>query len=59
VHALTAFAGREEQPSRIMPSRPQSFSGLALLLTRALRFFHGDMHLRLQGAHTRRDENVA
>jgi hypothetical protein len=31
---------------------PKSFGGLALLLTRALSFFHGGMHLRLQVAHT-------
>ena len=42
-----------------MLSCPQSIGGLALLLTRALSFFHGGTHLRLQVAHTRRDENVA
>jgi hypothetical protein len=30
----------------VMLSRPQSFGSLAQLLTRALSFFHGGMHLR-------------
>ena len=38
-----------------MLSCPQSFGGLALLLTRALSIFHGGMHLRLQVARTHRD----
>jgi len=38
-----------------MLSCPQSIGGLALLLTRALSFFHGGIHPRLQVAHTRRD----
>jgi hypothetical protein len=34
-----------------MLSCPQSIGGLALLLTRALSFFHGGIHPRLQVAH--------
>src|SRR5262244_1357652 len=35
-----------------MLSCPQSIGGLALLLTRALSFFHGGIHPRLQVAHS-------
>ena len=38
---------------------PQSFGGLTFFLTRAPGIFQSGAHLRLQVAHTRRDENVA
>jgi hypothetical protein len=43
----------------LMLPRPQGFGRLTFPLTRAPGFFHGGTHLRLQVAHTRRDENVA
>ncbi|MFZ2003681.1 MAG: hypothetical protein WB697_11210 [Stellaceae bacterium] len=41
-----------------MLSCPQGFGRLTFPLTRTPGFFHGGMHLGLQVAHTRRDENA-